>query len=137
MNAVHLEKSDLFKVSGDKHVITFLFKNYGGIDGLDFLTTCAPSIRFSFQSDGVESPHGQDRDRPERRAPADRPVRDLPQLDGTDPRLLDGPHRANRRHAVATHARRCDAGNRPANARPGRVVKGIAHNGRRDRFPKT
>ncbi len=53
---VQLEKNDHFQVSGDKHVITFLFKNYGGIDGLDFYTHCAPSITFSYQSDGVTSP---------------------------------------------------------------------------------
>ncbi len=53
---VHLEKGDQFKVSGDKHVITFLFKNYGGLDGLDFFTHCAPSITFSYQSDGKTSP---------------------------------------------------------------------------------
>ena len=53
---VQLEKSDQFNVSGDKHVITFLFKNYGGLDGLDFYTHCAPSITFSYQSDGVTSP---------------------------------------------------------------------------------
>jgi hypothetical protein len=56
VKAVHLEKDDQFKVSGDKHVITFLFKNYGGLDGLDFFTHCAPSITFSYQSDGVTSP---------------------------------------------------------------------------------
>ncbi len=55
-HAVQLEKSDVFQVSGDKHGITFLFKNYGLIDGVDFHTTCAPSIKFSFQSDGGESP---------------------------------------------------------------------------------
>ena len=53
---VHLEKSDTFQVSRDKHDITFLFKNYGAIDGLDFFTHCAPSIQFSFQSDGKTSP---------------------------------------------------------------------------------
>src|ERR1700689_3353773 len=44
---VQLEKSDTFSVSADKHAITFLFKNYGAIDGLDFFTHCAPSITFS------------------------------------------------------------------------------------------
>ena len=53
---VQLEKSDSLKVSSDKHVITFLFKNYGLIDGVDFFTHCAPSITFSFQSDGSTSP---------------------------------------------------------------------------------
>lgn len=53
---VHLEKNDSFSVSGDKHVISFAFKNYGFIDGLNFYTRCAPSITFSFQSDGKPSP---------------------------------------------------------------------------------
>ena len=53
---VELEKSDTFSVSSDKHDITFLFKNYGFIDGLDFYTHCAPSIEFSYQSDGTTSP---------------------------------------------------------------------------------
>jgi hypothetical protein len=53
---VQLEKSDQFQVSSDGHSITFLFKNYGHIDGLNFHTRCAPSISLSFQSDGSESP---------------------------------------------------------------------------------
>jgi hypothetical protein len=53
---VQLEKSDTFSVSSDKHMITFSFKNYGFIDGLDFFTHCAPSITFNYQSDGVGSP---------------------------------------------------------------------------------
>ncbi len=52
VHPVHLEKSDTFSVSKDRHVITFYFKNYGHIDGLDFRTHCAPSIQFSFQTDG-------------------------------------------------------------------------------------
>jgi hypothetical protein len=51
-SAVRLEKSDQFQVSSDKHSLTFLFKNYGGIDGVNFHTHCAPSITFAFQSDG-------------------------------------------------------------------------------------
>jgi len=50
---VRLEKSDQFQVSSDKHSLTFLFKNYGGIDGVNFHTHCAPSITFAFQSDGT------------------------------------------------------------------------------------
>ena len=53
---MNLEKSDEFVVSPDKHGISFLFKNYGSNDGLDFHTTCAPSITFTFQSDGQPSP---------------------------------------------------------------------------------
>ena len=55
-HAVHLEKSDQFQVSSDNHNITFFFKNYGAIDGIDFRTHCAPSVSFSFQSDGATSP---------------------------------------------------------------------------------
>jgi hypothetical protein len=51
-SAVRLEKGDVFQVSPDRHSITFLFKNYGGIDGVNFHTRCAPSVKFAFQSDG-------------------------------------------------------------------------------------
>lgn len=56
VSPVQLEKNDQFSVSSDHHSITFLFKNYGHIDGLNFHTRCAPSISFSFQSDGSEAP---------------------------------------------------------------------------------
>jgi len=56
VSAVRLEKGDQFQVSPDKHSITFLFKNYGGIDGVNFHTQCAPSIKFAFQSDGKTTP---------------------------------------------------------------------------------
>ena len=39
--------------STDKHSLTFLFKNFGGIDGVNFHTHCAPAIQFAFQSDGT------------------------------------------------------------------------------------
>jgi len=53
---VHLERSDQFQVSRDRHDITFLFRNFGAIDGLSFFTHCAPSINFAYQSDGRTSP---------------------------------------------------------------------------------
>jgi hypothetical protein len=53
---VHLEKSDRLVVSADKHTVSFVFKNYGYIDGLNFYTKCAPSLSFGFQSDGKTSP---------------------------------------------------------------------------------
>ena len=53
---VKLERDDQFQVSRDGHSITFLFHNYGGLDGLDFYTHCAPSITFAFQSDGRTTP---------------------------------------------------------------------------------
>jgi len=48
---VKLEKNDAFKVGPAKHGIVFRFNNYGGIDGLDFTTTCAPFLEFGFTSD--------------------------------------------------------------------------------------
>jgi len=56
VSPVHLEKSDQFQVSSDHHVITFLFKNYGFIDGINFHTRCAPSFTAAFQSDGSTAP---------------------------------------------------------------------------------
>ena len=56
VHAVHLEKSDKLQVSNGGHNITFLFKNYGHIDGVDFRTHCAPSISFALQSDGQPAP---------------------------------------------------------------------------------
>ena len=56
VSPVHLEKSDQFQVSSDKHTISFLFKNYGFIDGVNFHTRCAPSISVAFQSDGTTAP---------------------------------------------------------------------------------
>ena len=59
VHAVHLEKSDQFSVASDGHTISFVFKNYGYIDGVDFRTHCAPSISFAFQSDGTTAPPGK------------------------------------------------------------------------------
>ena len=56
VSPVHLEKSDQFQVSSDHKVITFMFKNYGFIDGVNFHTRCASSISVAFQSDGVTAP---------------------------------------------------------------------------------
>jgi hypothetical protein len=50
---VKLEAGDALAVSANHHTISFLFTNYGHIDGIDFMTHCAPSITFAFQSDGV------------------------------------------------------------------------------------
>jgi hypothetical protein len=52
---VRLEKGDKWVVSADKHSVSFLFKNYGWIDGLNFMTACAPSLSFGYQSDGKTS----------------------------------------------------------------------------------
>jgi hypothetical protein len=53
---VHLEKADSFVVSADGHSRSFMFKNHGYIDGVDFHTRCAPSVKFAFQSDGKATP---------------------------------------------------------------------------------
>ena len=53
---VRLEKADYSAVSADRHSMTFLFKNHGYIDGVDFRTRCAPSLTFAFQSDGKATP---------------------------------------------------------------------------------
>ena len=82
-HAVNLEKSDEFVVSPDKHGISFLFKNYGSNDGLDFHTTCAPSITFTFQSDGQPSPPANIVIGSAERAPHDQPVRGHPHLHRT------------------------------------------------------
>lgn len=52
VSSVRLEGHDWRHVSLDHHMITFRFENYGGIDGLNFRTQCAPAIAFTFVSDG-------------------------------------------------------------------------------------
>ena len=59
VKAVQLEAGDAFAVSANHHTVSFLFTNYGHIDGLDFMTHCAPSITFAYQSDGVTVPPGR------------------------------------------------------------------------------
>ncbi len=53
VDAVKLERNDSLVVGPDKHVIAFRFNNYGGIDGLDFRTHCAPAIHFDLRADGA------------------------------------------------------------------------------------
>jgi hypothetical protein len=52
VSSVRLEGHDSRSVSPDHHTITFRFENHGAIDGLNFRTRCAPSIAFTFLSDG-------------------------------------------------------------------------------------
>ena len=61
-------------VSPDHHTITFRFENYGAIDGLNFRTLCAPSIAFTFLSDGqlAGAEQGDDRDAAARTPPPTR-----------------------------------------------------------------
>jgi hypothetical protein len=53
VSPVKLEQNDSLTVGPDKHTIAFKFNNYGGIDGLDFRTQCAPSIHFNLRADGA------------------------------------------------------------------------------------
>ena len=52
VHAVRLEKNDHLNVGAGQHTITFRFNNYGGVDGFDFATHCAPALAFGFTSDG-------------------------------------------------------------------------------------
>jgi hypothetical protein len=49
--AVRLERSDALTVGPNKHGLWFRFNNYGGVDGFDFTTSCAPFLEFGFTSD--------------------------------------------------------------------------------------
>ena len=51
-----LEKNDYLKLAPGKHGVAFRFNNYGGTDGFDFVTKCAPSLEFGFTSDGHRVP---------------------------------------------------------------------------------
>jgi len=53
---VQLEAGDTLATSANKHTVSFLFTNYGHIDGLNFMTHCSTSIQFAFQSDGHTVP---------------------------------------------------------------------------------
>lgn len=48
------ERDDKVWVGPKDHELHFRFVNYGGVDGVDFQTRCAPSIRVSVQADGHE-----------------------------------------------------------------------------------
>jgi hypothetical protein len=48
---VRLEKNDAVTVGPLKHALVFRFNNYGGVDGFDFTTRCAPFLEFGFTSD--------------------------------------------------------------------------------------
>jgi hypothetical protein len=56
VHAVRLEGTDHLQVGPKDHVLSFKFNNYGGVDGVDFKTGCAPSIRFGLKADGTELP---------------------------------------------------------------------------------
>jgi hypothetical protein len=52
--AFHLEPKhgDTFTVSADKKMVTFLFNNFGGIDGLDLNMHCSANVTFSLSAAG-------------------------------------------------------------------------------------
>lgn len=58
VHAVRLERNDYLEVGTDKHTLLFRFNNYGGVDGFDFATHCAPFLEFGFASDGHVLPVG-------------------------------------------------------------------------------
>jgi hypothetical protein len=52
VTGVKLEGNDHLTVGPDGHTIDFVFNNYGGVDGIDFYTSCAHQIHFGFRGDG-------------------------------------------------------------------------------------
>jgi hypothetical protein len=52
VSAVRLERNDYLTVGSGGHALRFRFNNYGGTDGFDFTTHCAPYLEFGFVTDG-------------------------------------------------------------------------------------
>ena len=75
--------------------ITFLFKNYGYIDGVNFHTRCAPSISVCVPVGREDGSAEQDRHRSQRCPPADRSRSRSPGSDAR--RSADDDHRASYR----------------------------------------
>jgi hypothetical protein len=50
------EKNDVVKVTNNGHTLAFRFVNYGGVDGVDFTTTCTPGLRVNLKADGSSMP---------------------------------------------------------------------------------
>ena len=46
----------MFSVSADKTTVTFLFNNYGGLDGLDLNMHCSASVTFTLSSSARHEP---------------------------------------------------------------------------------
>ena len=59
VTGVKLEKKDVFTLSADKLTLTYRFRNYGYIDGLDFKTDCAQHLRLSGTMGGKKLPVGR------------------------------------------------------------------------------
>lgn len=51
-----LEPGDAFTVSADGLSVTYRFKNYGGLDGLDFTTECATRLFVNARMNGANLP---------------------------------------------------------------------------------
>lgn len=45
------EKGDVVKVGPKGHTLRFRFVDYGGVDGVDFTTTCTPGLAVSLKAD--------------------------------------------------------------------------------------
>ena len=50
------EKNDIVKVTNSGHTLEFRFVNYGGVDGVDFTTTCTPGLRVGMRADNQVMP---------------------------------------------------------------------------------
>jgi hypothetical protein len=59
VTGVRLEGSDRFALSADKLTLTYHFANYGNIDGLDFRTACATTLRVRGSMAGEKLPVGR------------------------------------------------------------------------------
>lgn len=56
VTGVKLEKKDVYTLSADKLTLTYRFKNYGKIDGLDFTTACSQHLRLVGSMSGRHLP---------------------------------------------------------------------------------
>lgn len=53
---VRNEKNDVVRVTNNGHTLQFRFVNYGGVDGVDFTTSCTPGLRVDARADGRAMP---------------------------------------------------------------------------------
>jgi len=56
---VRLERGDWITLSADRLTLTYRFANYGGIDGINFRTDCARSLRIAGLMNGLRLPIGR------------------------------------------------------------------------------
>lgn len=56
VKSVRLEKNDYVRLGNNGHALAFRFNNYGGTDGIDFATHCAPFLEFGFATDSHRLP---------------------------------------------------------------------------------